>query len=215
MGNQKSVLAVEIRVTSLVIALSGEDEGSTLELGVRLLGRGTGDDVRIAPLALMMHGGTTIGTSVTHTLTLTNDNGSSRTWKWAEALAVEDAERDEPALAVVLDPPFGEIPAGESVTVEMTMTPMDVGMLKRTLTFETQPHGYASVPAPVPVPRVWVHPKYKIATRVAPEALVVQTPTGDDAGGTGDAANVVAWLDPQTGEIALRAPQRVVAYCLL
>ena len=109
-------------------------------MGLKLLGRGTGSDLRVDPLALVLHGGTTIGTSVTHSFTLSNDNGAEREWRWLDAAKPAEEEAME-ALGVVLEPAYGVLPAEESATVSLTLTPRALGLLKRKLTFGVAPHG--------------------------------------------------------------------------
>ena len=116
------------------------DEGDRqLEIGLRLLGRGEGDDLKLWPGALLLHGGSTIGSSVSQTVTLTNPNGSARSYR-----CLLEGGGDE-ALGVTLDKPDGEVDAGEAVQVRVTMTGHALGTLKRTLTFAVEPHGRALV----------------------------------------------------------------------
>ena len=59
-----------------------DDDSNTLEIGLRLLGRGDGWDLKLWPAALLLHGGTSIGTSIHQTVTLSNPNGSERAFRW-------------------------------------------------------------------------------------------------------------------------------------
>lgn len=118
-----------------------DDEGAQiLEVGLKLLGRGTGADLKLDPLALVLPGGTTIRTSVTHSFSLFNDNGAERTWRWLEADLPAELEELE-GLGVVLDPPMGTLPAEAGSSVTITMTPRALGHLQRYLHFGVSPHG--------------------------------------------------------------------------
>ena len=146
------------------------DESNSLEVGVRLLGRGVGMDLKLDPLALVLHGGTTLGASVSHTFTLYNDNGSERHWRWLEAHS--DALEGE-ALNVIVEPSSGSIDAGGSADIMLTMTPKALGLLKRSLTFETAPHGRQ---LSLPVEVLCVGSKVRIRTSRLDFGLV---PLGD------------------------------------
>lgn len=145
------------------------DEGDRqLEIGLRLLGRGEGDDLKLWPGALLLHGGSTIGSSVSQTVTLTNPNGSARSYR-----CLLEGGGDE-ALGVTLDKPDGEVDAGEAVQVRVTMTGHALGTLKRTLTFAVEPHGRALV---LPLEMHVTGPEIAIATPKLDYGLV---PLGDE-----------------------------------
>ena len=145
----------------------GDDESNTLEIGLRLLGRGDGWDLKLWPGALLLHGGTTIGTSVSEIVTLDNPNGSVRTWRWDPPSGSHD-------LVVALDPPYGEVPPGESVDITVHLRGAALGKLKRVLTLSIAPHGRDLL---LPVELQVCGPKIEIKSEKLNYGLV---PLGDE-----------------------------------
>lgn len=110
------------------------------ELGLRLMGRGSGADLCLSPPALLLRGGTTIGAQVTYTISLSNPNGAARRWRWESEDDLGLGEVPHP-LIVSLEPSEGEVAAGETLTIEVSLRGAALGLLSRSLRIYVSPHG--------------------------------------------------------------------------
>ena len=147
-----------------------DDENNTLEIGLRLLGRGNGWDLKLQPSALLLHGGTTVGTRVSQTVTLSNPNGSARWWSWKPPA---DADLLH-GLIVGLEPSNGMVPPGKSVEVDVMMEGTEIGVLTRMLRLDILPHGRSLA---LPVELLVRGPQLAITTPKLDFGLV---PLGDE-----------------------------------
>jgi hypothetical protein len=113
-----------------------------LEVGLKMLGRGTGRRPQARP-ARARAAGRHDHPHVGHALdtSLFTDNGAERAWRWLEVDQPAELEELE-GIGVLLDPTMGTQPpaeAGSSVTIKMT--PRALGNLQRYLHVAVSPQG--------------------------------------------------------------------------
>ncbi|KAL1524359.1 hypothetical protein AB1Y20_019256 [Prymnesium parvum] len=139
---------------------------SLLEVGLRMFGRGVGSDLEVIDMngmvapALLLQGGSQIFKEVPVRLLLRNPNESTRAFRWVS----DTAPVDDTSQSFLLDvtPSEGVIEGGGTAEVTVCMCGTSLGMLRRTLNFESTPHGR---PIKLPLELLVVGPQVMIRSR--------------------------------------------------